>query len=310
VPASEVPVRMHPFHRTELLVGREGYARLQASSACVIGLGGVGSYAAEALARAGVGHLTLVDFDDVCITNLNRQLHATRKTVGQKKAELMGARVKAINPKCDVRVLPMFYNRDTRDEVLDREYDMVLDCIDNMTAKVDLLGTCHQRGQRVIAAMGAGGRMDPTRIQVTDISRTHTDPFARLVRDLLRTLGIQDGIECVWTDEPPNLLDGEVQEAFRCICPNKDVNTVHSCESRHQVQGSSSWMPPMFGMTMAGVTVNRILERPVRGPVEHKPKRQKAARGKPSKDRKKALMEAAGFTREPDAEPSDVAADA
>ena len=288
---------MHPFHRTELLVGRDGYATLQASSACVIGLGGVGSYAAEALARTGVGHLTIVDFDDVCITNLNRQLHATRRTVGQRKADLMGERIRAINPKIDLRVLPMFYNRETREQVLDRDYDVVLDCIDNMTAKVDLLGTCHRRGQRVISAMGAGGRMDPTRVQVTDLSKTHTDPFARLVRDLLKDLGIREGIECVWTDEPPNDLDGEAQAAFRCICPNKDVNTVHSCESRFQVQGSVSWMPPIFGLTMAGVAVNRLLDRPVRGPVERRPHRQAPARGKPSKEHKKALMEAAGYTR-------------
>ena len=288
---------MHPFHRTELLVGREGYARLQASSACVVGLGGVGSYAAEALARAGVGHLTIVDFDDVCITNLNRQLHATRKTVGQKKAELMGERIRTINPKIDVRVLPLFYNRDTRDEVLDREYDLVLDCIDNVTAKVDLLSTCHQRGLRVVSAMGAGGRMDPTRIRVTDLSETHTDPFARAVRDLLRMLGVTEGIECVWTDEPPNTLDAEVEEGFRCICPNKDQNTVHSCEARNQIQGTVSWMPSMFGLTMAGVGANRLLERPVRGPERKVKHRQRPAKGKPGKARKKALMEAAGFTR-------------
>jgi tRNA A37 threonylcarbamoyladenosine dehydratase len=288
---------MHPFHRTELLVGREGYARLGRASVCVIGLGGVGSYATEALVRAGVGHLTLVDFDDVCITNLNRQLHATRQTVGQKKAALMGERARAINPRCDVRVLELFYSRDTHDQILDRDYDYVLDCIDNMTAKVYLLGTCARQGRNVISAMGAGGRLDPTRIQVSDLSETHTDPFARLVRDLLRPLGVTTGIECVWTDEPPNTLDGEAQEAFRCICPNKDQNTVNSCESRHQIQGSSSWMPPMFGMTMAGVVVNRLLERPVRG-VEAKPhQRQDPAPGKPTPERKRALLRAAGFTK-------------
>lgn len=289
-------MRMHPFHRTELLVGRDGYATLNAASACVIGLGGVGSYAAEALARSGLGHLTLVDFDDVCITNLNRQLHATRKTVGQKKAELMGERVRTINPKLDARVLPLFYNRETRDQVLDREYDIVLDCIDNITAKVDLLSTCHQRGQRVISAMGAGGRMDPTRVRLGDISDTHTDPFARAVRSLLKVVGIHDGIECVWTDEPPNDLDVEAQEAFRCICPNKDVNTVHSCESRNQIQGTVSWMPSIFGLTMAGVAVNRMLEREVRGPIETQKHRMKPT-NKPSKARKKALMEAAGLAR-------------
>lgn len=290
-------MRMHPFHRTELLVGREGYARLGQASVCVIGLGGVGSYAAEALVRSGVGHLTLVDFDDVCITNLNRQLHATRKTVGRKKAVLMGERAKAINPKCDVRVIEQFYNRETHDEILDRDYDYVLDCIDNMTAKVYLLGSCVRDGRPVISAMGAGGRLDPTRIQVSDLSQTHTDPFARLVRDLLKPLGITSGIECVWTDEPANTLDGEAQDAFRCICPNKDANTVHSCEARHQIQGSVGWMPPMFGMMMAGVVVNRLLDRPVRGAARGGHQRQAPAPGKPTPERKRALLAAGGFAK-------------
>lgn len=295
-------MRMHPFHRTELLVGRSDYATLQQASACVIGLGGVGSYAAEALVRAGLGHVTMVDFDDVCLTNVNRQLHATRRTVGQCKATLMEERARAINPKADIRALPMFYNKDTHDQILDRPYDVVLDCIDNMTAKVHLLSMCVREDRRVISAMGAGGRMDPTRVRVTDLSETHTDPFARLARDLLRTFGIREGIECVWTDEPPNALDGEAQEAFRCICPGKDQNTVHSCESRHQVQGSISFMPPIFGLTMAGVAVNRILERPVAGPQVKKTHKQAPARNKPGKAHKKALLEAAGYTRGEDDE--------
>ena len=296
-------MRMHPFHRTELLVGREGYARLAQASVCVIGLGGVGSYAAEVMARAGVGHLTLVDFDDVCITNLNRQLHATRKTVGQKKAALMGERVHSINPKCDVRAIEEFYNRDTHDQILDRHYDYVLDCIDNMTAKVYLLGACARDGRRVISAMGAGGRMDPTRIQVSDLSETHPDPFARMVRDLLKPLGVSTGIECVWTDESPNTLDSEAEAAFRCICPNKDQNTVHSCEARHQIQGSVSWMPPMFGMMMAGVAINRMLDRPVRGVEKSGHRRQAPAPGKPTPERRRALLARAGFAK-PSAEES------
>jgi tRNA A37 threonylcarbamoyladenosine dehydratase len=249
---------MHPFHRTELLVGGEGYDRLVGARVCVIGLGGVGGHAAEALVRSGVGHLTLVDFDKICVTNVNRQVLATRKTVGKRKAALMGERAGQINPKADIRVMETFYEEGTSDEVLGEGFDYVLDCIDNMKAKLHLLHRCVQSGQPVFSAMGAGGRLDPTRIQVSDISMTHTDPFARLVRDNLKKRGVRTGVDCVWTDEPPNALDADAQANFRCICPGKDENTKHTCDARLQVQGSVSWMPAIFGLTMAGTIVNRL----------------------------------------------------
>jgi len=287
---------MHPFHRSELLLGGDGYDRLAAARFCVIGLGGVGSYAAESLVRTGAGHVTLVDFDKVCVTNVNRQLHATRKTVGKAKAELMAERATQINPKVDVRPLVRFYEAETSDEILGDGFDYVLDCIDNMTAKLHLLSTCLDRGQRVISAMGAGGRLDPTRIRVTDISETHTDPFARIVRDGLRKLGHDRGLRVVWSDESPNDLDRVAQDNFRCICPGKDENTKHTCDRRLQVQGTVSWMPAMFGLTMGGVVVGDLIDRP----VEERPApqvRQKPSKGKPSGDRKRALLQEAGFGR-------------
>lgn len=253
--------KMHPFHRTELLVGGEGFDRLTASRAIVIGLGGVGSYAAEALVRSGVGHVTMVDFDKVCVTNVNRQLHATRKTVGKRKAELMVERAVQINPRGEFVAVPRFYEAETSEEILGPGFDVVLDCIDNMTAKLHLLETCYTRGIPVLSAMGAGGRMDPTRVQVSDISKTHTDPFARIVRDGLRKRGIRRGIPVVWTDEPPNTLDPVAEAGFRCICPGKDENTKHSCEQRFQVQGTVAWMPSIFGLTLASVAVKRLLSQ-------------------------------------------------
>jgi tRNA A37 threonylcarbamoyladenosine dehydratase len=277
---------MHPFHRTELLVGGEGFDRLVAARVAVIGLGGVGGHAAEALARSGVGGLALVDFDKVCVTNVNRQIHATRKTVGKPKAELMAERIAAINPKCTVTGITRFFEAETEDELLGppegpQRFDVVLDCIDNMTAKIHLLESCVRRKIPVISAMGAGGRMDPTRVRVSDVSETHTDPFAKIVRDLLRQRGIVEGVECVWTDEPPNDLDAEAKASFRCICPGKDENTKHSCERRFQVQGTVAWMPGIFGMTMAAVAVGRLLGRPVAHradrPRQRKPPPQHAA---------------------------------
>jgi len=283
---------MHPFHRTELLVGGEGYDRLVASRVCVIGVGGVGSYAAEALVRSGVGQVTMVDFDRVCVTNVNRQLHATRRTVRKRKVELMAERARAINPKCDVVSLPIFYEADTSDEILGDGYDIVLDCIDNMTAKLHLLESCTRRGQRVVAAMGAGGKLDPTRVQVSDLSDTHTDPFARIVREQLRERGITTGIEAVWSDEPPHELDNEAQEGFVCICPDK-ANSPHSCDRRFQVQGTVAWMPAVFGLTMAAVASGHLMNRPVVRPRPEPRSRRLPPSRKPTRARKKELMQLA-----------------
>jgi tRNA A37 threonylcarbamoyladenosine dehydratase len=287
-------MRMHPFHRTELLVGSEGFERLCAADVCVIGLGGVGSYAAEALARSSVGRITLVDFDRVCVTNVNRQLHATRDTVGESKAALMGERVRAIHPKAEVRVMEAFYGPDTAEQILDRPYDAVLDCIDNMTAKLHLLETAVGRGLPVWSAMGAGGRMDPTRVRVSDLSETHTDPFARIVRQGLRERGIEEGVAAVWTDEPPNDLDAAVQSGFRCICPDK-ANSPNSCDRRLQVQGSVAWMPPIFGMVMAGAVANALLGRELRAVQPVGKPRQQPARNKLGRARQRELMAAAGL---------------
>ncbi len=253
---------MHPFHRTELLVGGPGMDHLQRARACVIGLGGIGGYVVEALVRSGVGHLTLVDFDVVCITNVNRQLHASRKTVRKSKAQLAAERCAEINPRATVTALDRFYDAETSDEILAPGYDLVFDCIDNMTAKVHLLESCVRRGLPVFSAMGAGGRMDPTRVRVSDLSETRADPFAKIVRELLRQRGIETGIGCVWSDEPPNDLDQAAEDAFHCICPDKDLKSRHSCEQRHQVQGTVAWMPAVFGLTLAAAGVHQLLGRP------------------------------------------------
>jgi tRNA A37 threonylcarbamoyladenosine dehydratase len=269
-------------------------------------LGGVGSYAAEALTRCGVGHVTIVDFDRVCLTNVNRQIHATRATVGKPKAELMAERARAINPQADVRALPLFYSPETSEQILDRRYDYVFDCIDNMATKVHLIEQCVLRDLPLVAAMGAGGRLDPTRIQVSDISRTKRDPFARIVRGLLRDRGITQGVECVWSDEPPNVLDREAEEGFRCICPDR-ANSPHSCDQRFQVQGSVSWMPPMFGLAMAGTAVNRMLGRELAVDRVRDPKTGRTPpAGGPNRERRRQLMAAAGLVPlpSPDAVPS------
>jgi tRNA A37 threonylcarbamoyladenosine dehydratase len=273
---------MHPFHRTELLVGSEQWARLQAARVLVVGLGGVGSYAAEAITRAGVGRVGLVDFDQVCVTNLNRQLHAFRRTVGRYKSELMAERAAAINPKAEILPYRAFYDERTSEEILgapgEERWDYVIDCVDNITAKLHLLETCWRRGLPVVSSMGAGGRMDPTRVRVTDLSRTHTDPFARVVRKQLRRRGVVLGVTAVWTDEPPNQTDQEVADAFRCICPG-GANEFHSCEERHVIQGTVSFLPAIFGMTAAGSVINTIVGRQLATQEGDRPGRAPAAAG-------------------------------
>jgi len=251
---------MHPFHRTELLVGRDNWRRLKATRVLVVGLGGVGSYAAEAIARAGVGTVGLVDFDTVCVTNLNRQLHAFRRTVGRQKSALMAERVRAINPKAEVIERQAFWSAETAEPLLAPGWDWIIDCIDNVTAKLHLLETAWRGGVGVVASMGAGGRMDPTRVQVSDLMDTRVDPFARVLRKELRRRGVGRGVRAVWTDEPPAALDERVADCFRCICPNGD-NGLHSCEDRRVVQGTVSFIPAMFGMVAAGAVINHVCGR-------------------------------------------------
>ena len=286
-------MRMHPFHRTELLVGSEGFARLQSARVCVIGLGGVGSYAAEALARSAVGHLTLVDFDSVCVTNLNRQLHAVRGTVGKSKAELMGERVRDIHPGCDVAI-PKFYGPDTADEILDGPYDAVLDCIDNMTAKLHLLERCVAEERPVWSAMGAGGRMDPTRVKVSDISETRIDPFARIVRQGLRERGIETGIHAIWSDEHPNDLDAAVRRFRHLPRPGQLSPLDRRLRCRARWRGClpcSDWRWRVRWPTRCG--------RRCRHPTRQAPRAPRPATDKPSRARKKELMCAGSSTFSP-----------
>ncbi len=252
--------QLHRFSRTELLVGKAGLDRLKGAHVALFGLGGVGSYAAEALCRSGIGTITIVDFDDICLTNLNRQLHATTDTVGLAKSDVMARRMRSINPDAEIRPFKAFYNADSSPELLlDNGYDYVLDAIDHITAKLHLLATCRELGIPVIASMGAAGKLDPTKITVADISETHSCRMARAVRKLLKKRGVVSGIKTVYSTE-----EARIDEAHQggcgsnCICPNKD-DQQFSCEHRRVILGSSAHIPAIFGLTMAGVVVNDLL---------------------------------------------------
>jgi tRNA A37 threonylcarbamoyladenosine dehydratase len=257
------------FDRTARLLGDDGLARLAGATVTVLGLGGVGSFAAEALARSGVGRLVLVDYDRICVTNVNRQLHAMKGTLGKPKAEVMAERLRVINPDAVIEARREFYSAETSARLLVPEPDVVVDAIDHVAAKMHLIATCVRERLRMVSAMGAAARLDPTAVRVADLSETRVDPFARSLR---RNLRAKHGIDCnqrvgvwaVYSEEPPSPPHALAYDdgAFRCVCPGGH-NGVNDCEHRHRVDGSVAFVPSVFGMTMASIAVKLITGLPL-----------------------------------------------
>lgn len=254
------------FDRMGRLVGDESMKKLLNTHVMVIGLGGVGSWAAESLTRSGFGKISVVDFDDVCITNANRQLHAVSGLVGKKKAQVMAERLRKINPQAQVQEHVTFYNKDTSEEILASKPDYIVDAIDNLTAKAHLLATCHERGIPVITSAGASARLDPLAIKLTDLAETHTDPLAHQMRKILRQKYNfpregKFGIPCVFSDETPMMpeeLHYDNGEGFKCVCPQK-MNDLHSCDNRRMIYGTASFVTGSFGLAMASWVVRQAL---------------------------------------------------
>lgn len=232
------------FERAEILIGAQGLEKLAGKHVFLAGLGGVGSWCAEMLARAGVGRLTLVDMDVVAASNINRQLPALLSTVGQRKADVMAARIRDINPACRLTMLTDFLTPENIPELLPSDADFVIDCIDSLNCKVALIVTAHERGLPVAASMGAGNKLDVTRVRVSDISQTEMDTLARIVRKRLRKRGVHKGVLCVWTDEPG-----------AAPLPPEEVSHGRA----RAVNGTISYMPPLFGVMLAGAVVKRLL---------------------------------------------------
>lgn len=248
----------HRFSRMRLLVGGDGMEKLHQARVAVFGIGGVGSYAAEALARAGVGRLTLVDFDEICETNVNRQIHALSNTIGQKKVEAMAERCRLINPQVEIVALHRFYDEAASDELLGPGFDYVLDCIDHITAKLHLIQSCVERKLPIIASMGAANKLDPSCIGVADIAKTEKCRLARIIRKELRKRGITQGVQVVYSTEEFRELSSETAIcAENCICPNKSEQK-WTCTDRRVILGSSSYIPPIFGLTMAGEVLRTL----------------------------------------------------
>jgi len=250
---------LHRFSRTELLIGPEGLQKLKESSVAVYGLGGVGGFAAEALCRAGVGRLIIVDFDDICLTNINRQIHAMDGTVGKAKTEVMAERLRLISPQAEIVPFKDFYSAENSDFFFSLKPDYVVDAIDHITSKLHLIKTCRERDIPIISSMGAAAKLDPGKIQVADIAETRICRMARSMRKLLKKQGIERGVTTVFSTEErreQQVNDGGCKGD--CICPNKDDQRF-SCEHRRIILGSISFIPAIFGLTMAGVVVNDLL---------------------------------------------------
>lgn len=255
------------FDRMGRLVGDDNMKKLFGTHVMIIGLGGVGSWAAESIARSGVGKITLIDFDEICITNANRQLHALQGMVGKHKSDVMAERLQKINPQAQVVSLPLFYNKETSEEILSHQPDYIIDCIDNMTAKTHLLNECRTRNLKVITSGGASGKMDPTRIQIIDLAKTYVDPMAMNVRKILR----QEynfpkekffNIPCVFSDEVPMQpieLKYDLGQGFKCVCP-QGQNDLHSCLHRNVIYGTASFLTGAFGLVMASWVIRQITE--------------------------------------------------
>ncbi|MDU2063919.1 MAG: tRNA threonylcarbamoyladenosine dehydratase [Sporomusaceae bacterium] len=247
---------LHKFSRTELLLGAEGLEKLKQSKVAIFGIGGVGTFVVEGLVRSGVGRFVLVDDDCICLTNINRQLHATTKTVGRPKVEVMRERILEINPQAEVEIFQEFYLPDQADRLLASDYDYIVDAIDTVTAKIDLVVQANKRNIPIISSMGAGNKLDPTRFEVADIYRTSVCPLAKVMRKELKKRGIPK-LKVVYSKEQP-LVPQETENsscASSCICPSGSTRT---CTTRNQIPGSIAFVPSVVGLIIAGEVVKAI----------------------------------------------------
>jgi tRNA A37 threonylcarbamoyladenosine dehydratase len=256
------------FDRMGRLIGDAKMKALFNSHVMVIGLGGVGSWSAESLARSGVGTLTLVDFDEICVTNFNRQLHALDRTVGSQKVDVMAERMQKINPAAKIRSIPQFYNSETSSSIFSVRPDYVIDAIDNVTAKCHLLAFCREQKIPVVTATGSGGRLDPTAVKIADLAFTTVDPLARAIRGILREKYAFSrnekepfGIPAVYSTEPacePRELHYDGGKGFQCVCPQWD-NPYFQCENRNVIMGNASFVTGTFGFVAASIVIKDLL---------------------------------------------------
>ena len=241
---------LNQFSRTELLFGKEAMERLSKAKVAVFGIGGVGGYVCEALVRSGVGSFDLVDDDKVCLTNLNRQIIATRKTVGQYKADVMKERILEINPDAKVEIHKCFFLPENADEFPFEEYDYIVDAVDTVTAKIALVMKAQEKDIPIISSMGAGNKLDASQFQVADIYKTKVCPLAKVMRRELKKRGVKK-LKVVYSEEKPTrpIDDMAISCRTNCICP---PGAKHKCTERRDIPGSVAFVPSVAGLIIAG----------------------------------------------------------
>ena len=247
---------LNQFSRTELLLGKEAMNKLGNSRVAVFGIGGVGGYVCEALVRSGVGSFDLIDDDKVCLTNLNRQIIATRKTVGQYKTEVMRDRILEINPKADVRIHQCFYLPENASDFDFSEYDYVVDAVDTVTAKIELIMRAKESGTPIISSMGAGNKLDASAFRVADIYKTKVCPLAKVMRRELKKRGVKK-LKVVYSEEQPirPIEDMAISCRSHCICP---PGAKHKCTERRDIPGSVAFVPSVAGLIIAGEVIKDL----------------------------------------------------
>lgn len=247
----------HSWSRTELLIGKDALDKLAKSKVMVFGVGGVGSFTVEALARAGVGNLILVDDDTVCLTNLNRQIHATYKTISKNKVEVMKERVLSVNRNCNVETIQVFVTPDNLEEIIPDDVDYVVDAIDTVSAKIALAVYCEQKGIKLMSSMGTGNKLNPAEFKVADIYNTKVCPLAKVMRYELRKRGVKK-LKVVYSEEMPRKpkVEDVVTCKTGCVC----TGGTKKCSAKRQIPGSVSFVPPVAGMIIASEVVKDLIK--------------------------------------------------
>ena len=247
---------LNQFSRTQLLLGESAMQELANKRVAVFGIGGVGGYACEALVRSGIGAFDLIDDDKVCLTNLNRQIIATRKTVGKYKTEVMKERMLEINPNVDVRIHNCFFLPENADKFPFDEYYYIIDAVDTVTAKISIIMKANELGIPVISSMGAGNKLDPTAFRVADIYKTRVCPLAKVMRRELKKRGVKK-LKVVYSEEQPTrpIEDMSISCRTNCICP---PGAEHKCTERRDIPGSVAFVPSVVGLIIAGEVIKDI----------------------------------------------------
>ncbi|AND84792.1 tRNA threonylcarbamoyladenosine dehydratase [Clostridium tyrobutyricum] len=251
-------MKQHLFSRTELLIGKNALKKLQESTVVIFGLGGVGSFSLEAVARGGIGHIVIVDDDTVCLTNINRQIQANFKTIGKPKVQVLKERILDINPNCNIETYQTFVREDNIDSIIPKNTNYVIDAIDTISSKISLIMWCKAHNIDIISCMGTGNKLDPTMFKIEDIYKTKICPLAKVMRRELKKRGIKN-LKVLYSEEIPQKpkIDEVVTCREGCVC----VGGSKKCLAKRQIPASISFVPPVAGMIIGGEVIKSIIDK-------------------------------------------------